>query len=188
MAAELSKRFHLPLNKKARDLSGGNRVKLSLVAALSHAPRLLLLDEPTAGLDPVVRSEVLETLFELFSDGTRAIFYSTHILSDISRLVDELAFLHEGVMLKRAAKEDLTEKWAKLAFSSSKTIKQAKGLVEIQKAGDNYQAVSEDGEKSVAALRSLGVTQWTKTRMSIEEIAVHILKGAVNGAAEPEVQ
>jgi ABC-2 type transport system ATP-binding protein len=64
-AAELANRFQLPLDKRAKDLSTGNRVKLSLVSALAHSPKLLLLDEPTSGIDPVVRNEVLDVLFEV---------------------------------------------------------------------------------------------------------------------------
>src|SRR6185436_15686897 len=74
-AVELARRFNLPLNKMAKELSTGNRVKLSLVAALSHSPQVLLLDEPTSGLDPIARSELLEVLFEFMSDGERAILY-----------------------------------------------------------------------------------------------------------------
>jgi len=62
-AQELAKRFNLPLDKRAKDLSTGNRVKLSLVAACAHSPRLLLLDEATSAIDPVVRIEVLDVLF-----------------------------------------------------------------------------------------------------------------------------
>jgi len=101
---ELAKRFNLPLHKRAKDLSTGNRVKLSLIAALSHSPRLLLLDEPTSGIDPVVRMEVLDVLFEILETGERAIFYATHILPEISRLADELAFIEKGkIWLSRKA-------------------------------------------------------------------------------------
>ncbi|MCP4216992.1 MAG: ABC transporter ATP-binding protein, partial [bacterium] len=82
-ALQLAERFHLDMNKKARDLSTGNRVKLSLVSALAHSPKLLLLDEPTSGLDPVVRTEFLDELFDALQDEERSVFYSTHILSDI---------------------------------------------------------------------------------------------------------
>ena len=92
-ASELAERFRLPLNKRAKDLSTGNRVKLSLIMALAHSPKLLLLDEPTSGMDPVVRAEVLDVLFEILETGDRAILYATHILSEISRLVDDLAFI-----------------------------------------------------------------------------------------------
>jgi ABC-2 type transport system ATP-binding protein len=87
-AAELANRFQLPLDKRAKDLSTGNRVKLSLISAMAHSPRLLLLDEPTSGIDPVVRTEVLDVLFEVLETGERAIFYTTHILPEISRLAD----------------------------------------------------------------------------------------------------
>src|SRR5262245_13536972 len=117
-ASELAKRFDLPLKKPVRELSKGNRVKLALVAALSRSPRLLLLDEPTSGLDPVVRAEFLDVLFEYMESGENAIFYSTHILSDISRLADELAFLDDGKLKLRQAKEDLTERWCRISFQS----------------------------------------------------------------------
>ena len=103
-ARELCARFGLPLDKQVRRLSKGNVAKLALVAALGHAPRLLLLDEPTAGLDPVVCSEVLDVLWEVLEDGEHAMLYSTHVLSDISRLADELVFLRDGRILLRSAK------------------------------------------------------------------------------------
>lgn len=98
-AEELARRFQLPLDKPAKILSTGNRVKLSLVAALAHSPRLLLLDEPTTGLDPVVRTELLDVLFEILETGEKAIFYATHILPEISRLADELVFIDGGIPL-----------------------------------------------------------------------------------------
>jgi ABC-2 type transport system ATP-binding protein len=106
IAADLISRFELPIEKRAKELSGGNRVKLSLVQVLARNPKLLILDEPTAGLDPVVRTELLDVLFELLADGDKAIFYSTHILNDISRLADELAFIENGHIKLKSLKDD----------------------------------------------------------------------------------
>jgi len=121
-AESLAKRFNLPLMKPVKQLSKGNRAKLALVAALAQSPRLLLLDEPTSGLDPVVRSEFLDALFEYMESGENAIFYSTHILSDISRLADELAFLDNGTLKLRQAKENLTEQWCRIWLEVSPAI------------------------------------------------------------------
>lgn len=117
-AAELANRFQLPLDKRAKDLSTGNRVKLSLVSALAHSPTLLLLDEPTSGIDPVVRAEVLDVLFEILETGDRAIFYTTHILPEISRIADELAFIDNGQIWLRTPKEDLNDRWRKITSDS----------------------------------------------------------------------
>jgi len=174
---ELAKRFQLPLNKRAKDLSSGNRVKLSLVSALAHSPKLLLLDEPTSGLDPVVRAEALDTLFEVLEDGERAIFYSTHILSDISRLADELAFLHNGKIIQRSAKDDLTDQWRKISFKLSKENVVFEAAVNLTKEGNDHQIISSNFKATLKQLRGLGAENIQESRMTIDEITVQILKG-----------
>lgn len=174
---ELARRFQLPLNKRAKDLSSGNRVKLSLVGALAHSPKLLLLDEPTSGLDPVVRAEALDTLFEVLEDGERAIFYSTHILSDISRLADELAFLHNGKIIQRSAKDDLTDQWRKISFKLSKENVVFEAAMNLTKEGNDHQIISSNFKATLKQLRGLGAENIQESRMTIDEITVQILKG-----------
>jgi len=169
-------RFNLPLKKKAKELSGGNRVKLSLISALAHSPKLLLLDEPTSGLDPVVRKEVLDTLFEVLEDGERAIFYSTHILTDISRLADELAFIVNGQIALRQEKEELTEKWRKFTFKYDQNNIDYDSVVSHNQDGKTHQIISTDFSTTLQQLKELSVENLQESRMSIDEIAVEIMK------------
>lgn len=182
LVADLARRFEIPLNKKAKELSSGNRVKLSLISALAHQPKLLLLDEPTAGLDPVVRTEVLDVLFSVLEDGERAIFYSTHILSDISRLADELAFIHNGNVVQRHAKEDLTDLWRKITFQFDGNSLQLDAVVSHKQEGRDHQVISSNFEKTLSNLSTLGAENVQENRMSIDEIAVQILKDLKNVA------
>ena len=177
LAEDLARRFECPLEQKAKDMSSGNRVKLSLISALAHSPRLLLLDEPTAGLDPVVRKEVLDVLFEVLEDGERSIFYATHILTDISRLADELAFLINGKILQRSSKEELLDRWRRITFRLAGEIRDIEGVVSAKHEAQDHQVISLDSERTLGALRSLGATGVEVTRMTIDEIAVEILKG-----------
>ena len=176
LAADLARRFDLPLNKKARSLSTGNRVKLALVGALAHSPKLLLFDEPTSGLDPVVRAEVLDVLFEVVESGDRAVFYSTHILSDISRLADDLAFLNDGKLLLRTAKDDLTDKWRRISFRLSGNNIELEGAVSHRHEGADHQVTSLDHEATARDLAALGAENIQENRMTVDEIAVQILK------------
>jgi ABC-2 type transport system ATP-binding protein len=176
-ASDLAKRFRLPLNKPAKNLSTGNRVKLSLVSALAHSPKLLLLDEPTSGIDPVVRTEVLDVLFEILETGDRAIFYTTHILPEISRLADELAFIDEGQIWLRTPKEDLNDRWRKITFRLAKTDIPFQSVVSHRREGSDHQIVSSDFQATLNQLKELGAENIQDMRMSIEEIAVQILKG-----------
>ncbi len=177
LALDLVKRFDIPLEKKAKNLSSGNRVKLSLIGALAHSPRLLILDEPTAGLDPVVRTEVLNALFDVLETGERAIFYSTHILADISRLADELAFLDDGKVILRAAKEDLLEQWRKISFRFSGDSLSLTAVSAHRQEGSNHQVISSDFRSTIRHLSEIGAENVQEIRMSIDEIAVQILKG-----------
>ncbi|MEJ2629139.1 MAG: ABC transporter ATP-binding protein [bacterium] len=175
-ALELAERFQLPLHKRAKDLSSGNRVKLSLIGALAHSPRLLILDEPTAGLDPVVRTEVLDVLFEILESGERAIFYSTHILSDISRLADELAFWHNGQVFQRTAKDDLLDQWRKISFRLTEKKFEIKAVVSTIQEENEFQVISYDVNTTREQLREIGAENIQDNRMTIDEIAVQILK------------
>jgi ABC-2 type transport system ATP-binding protein len=176
LATKLARRFDLPLEKPARELSKGNRVKLSLVAALAHSPRLLLFDEPTSGLDPVVRDEALDVLFELMETGERAIFYSTHILSDISRLADELAFIIDGKVVLRTAKDDLTDQWRSISFRLAEENVRFDSAVTVRHSGRDHQVVTCDIEDTLRQLKALGAENITENRMSVDEIAVQILR------------
>lgn len=177
LARNLARRFNLPLDKKAKDLSTGNRVKLSLVSALAHSPRLLLLDEPTTGLDPVVRKEVLDALFEVLESGERSILYATHILPDISRIADELAFLIDGKLMMRCPKDDLLDKWRRVSFRAAGDVPTLKAAVEHLKEKNEHQVISANIDVTLEHLKSLDVEAIQETRMTIDEIAVEILKG-----------
>ena len=102
-------RFSLPKDKAMKDYSRGMRMKLAIAVALSHHPRLLVLDEATAGLDPVVRDEVLELFYEFTREEDHSILISSHILSDLEKLCDYIAFLHEGRLLFCEEKDVLLE-------------------------------------------------------------------------------
>jgi len=90
------RRFDLPQDKAFRDFSRGMKMKLALAVALSHAPRLLVLDEATGGLDPIVRDEILDIFIEFTRDEGHSVLLSSHIVSDLEKVCDYIAFLHKG--------------------------------------------------------------------------------------------
>jgi ABC-2 type transport system ATP-binding protein len=175
-AGRLSDRFGLPLDKPVNKLSRGNRTKLALVAALAHGPRLLLLDEPTSGLDPVVRAEVLDVLWEITEDGEHAVLYSTHVLSDINRLADELAFLRDGELVLRTGRDELSESWRRVSFRLQEEDVELPGVVEHRRVRAEHQVITRDAPATLERLSELGAEAVEVSRMSVDEIAVQILK------------
>jgi ABC-2 type transport system ATP-binding protein len=125
--------YSLSRTKKTRDLSKGQRVKLSLALALSHNPDLAILDEPTAGLDPIVRREVLEKLRRFTQNEERSVIISSHITDDIARIADYLAFMVKGEIVLFTSKDELQADWKKIHYkpgalpdSISSGLKQSK--------------------------------------------------------------
>lgn len=101
------KKFDLPLNKKIKDFSKGMKMKLYIACALSHGAKLLILDEATSGLDPVVRDEILDIFYDFTRDENHSILISSHIVSDLEKLCDYIAFMHKGKLILFEEKDEL---------------------------------------------------------------------------------
>lgn len=104
-------RFSVDEKKRVKDYSRGMKMKLSISCALSHATRLLILDEATSGLDPVIRDEVVELFYEFTRDEQHSILISSHILSDLEKLCDYIAFLQKGKLLLCEEKDELLSRY-----------------------------------------------------------------------------
>jgi ABC-2 type transport system ATP-binding protein len=108
----LAGEFGLHLGKSFGSLSRGTKMKFALALALSHGADLLLLDEPTTGLDPVFRRELLDVLLELLEDERRSVLFSTHVTADLDRIADHVTMLAAGRVLFSAPKDEILDRWA----------------------------------------------------------------------------
>lgn len=106
------KRLDVPVQKCVKELSKGMKMKMMISIALSHDTKLLILDEATSGLDPVVRDEILDIFLEYMQDGERSIFMSTHITSDLERICDYITFIHNGKIMFVEEKDQLLDQFA----------------------------------------------------------------------------
>lgn len=129
-------KFQLPVTKPFKTYSRGMKMKLSIAAALSHGAKLLLLDEATSGLDPIVRDEILDVFNEFTRDEEHSILISSHIISDLEKICDYIAFIHRGKLLFCEEKDILLEKY---------------GLLKV--TADDFEAIDKN---AVIASRSTG--------------------------------
>ena len=111
------RRLELPEGKAYRDFSRGMKMKLGLALAMSHKPRLLILDEATSGLDPVVRDSVTDLLLDFTRDAGHSVLISSHIVSDLEKVCDYIAFLHKGRLMLLEEKDALLEEYGLLQCS-----------------------------------------------------------------------
>lgn len=148
-------RFVLPKNKKIGEFSKGMKMKLQIACALSHNAELLVMDEATTGLDPVVRDEILHIFMEYLQDGERSILMSSHITSDLEKIADSVTFIDKGKLLISGYKDDILESHGILKCDKSELSNiDPKDIVSIRM--NNYGAEVMLSDRQSASYRYSG--------------------------------
>ena len=188
LAGRLAVDLDLDPAKRIRELSRGTRAKVALVLAVSARPELLLLDDPTAGLDPLVRREVLDGVLEAVSHEGGAVVYASHLVHDVERVADRVIVLDGGAIRLEGELEDLKARIrrARAVFDGDAPAGDAvPGAIERLAEGRilTVTADARDGELE-AALRKLGAREVAVESLPLEEILVALLReGQTKGAA-----
>jgi ABC-2 type transport system ATP-binding protein len=178
-ATQLLKRFDLRSQQAVGGFSHGQRVKALLLLVLARRPKVLLLDEPTTGLDPVARAEVLEALADILRDETRSVLFSSHNTVDIEQLSDTISFLHQGKLVASQDKESFLSSWRRIVCQGSwQGILQDRinDLPEVVSARNNGSIIElkvrNGGDLFLSRLTQLGMTIKTVEPMNLEDIFV----------------
>ncbi len=165
------KKWKLPEKKKIKTFSRGMKVKLMFAEVLSRETKLLILDEATNGLDPVVRREILELLQDYISDGERSILFSTHILSDLEQIADYIFFIHNGKKVFFETKEELQEAYMLVKGGSGELRAPEKDcLIGVRESDVGFEALVRTDD---APCLPQGVLLEKPT---VDQIVVHMIK------------
>lgn len=173
--------YGLTLGKKVEQLSHGMLTKLALTLALSHEPELLILDEPTTGLDPLIREEFIEgVLHPLISETERTVIFSSHIMSDIESVSDTIAILHEGRLLTCRSREALVERTKRVIVSTDTELDSVEGTVLVQREDRRWLLTIADFDSgTMERIRALpGVRNVEVRDMTLEEVFKDHIRGA----------
>lgn len=166
-------KFELPRNLFLKEFSKGMKMKLSIAAALAHHPRLLILDEPTGGLDPVVRSEILDEFLDFIKDEEHSVLLSSHITSDLERVADYITYLHKGRVALAGEKDVLLAEHGRLVCTAAELEQvEAAYLVGVRRGRFSCEALIRDREDFRRRYPELAVDPVT-----LEEIMVFTGKG-----------
>ncbi len=182
-AQNLVQRFDLRPQQKLGGCSHGQRVKALLLLILARHPRLLLLDEPTTGLDPVARGEVLDALADVLRDERRSVLFSSHNTADIEQLADSITFIHAGRIVASQDKESFLDRWRRIVCQGpdSESLRALPGLRSLRDSAPMLELkTSAFDEALLPKLAGLGLSVRSVEPMSLEDIFVTTVRGGGN--------
>jgi ABC-2 type transport system ATP-binding protein len=168
--------FDIPMKQRFRNLSRGNQTKMWLMLALAQQPELLILDEPTAGLDPVVTDQLLRVLVEDVAAEGRTVFMSSHHLSEVERIADWVGMIDKGKLLLEAPMEELRARFRRIQVAGVAEMAMPVAAMRVRRSGASTEYVVRDGaEEFVDALERGGATVIQSSPMNLSEIFLECL-------------
>jgi ABC-2 type transport system ATP-binding protein len=175
-AEELRNQFGLDPSAKIRNLSRGENAKAGLLIALAFRPELLLLDEPSSGLDPLVRRDILEAIIRTVADEGRTVFFSTHLLDEVERVADDVAMMFDGQVVLKGPLDQVKENHHRLVLrfeSPQSTAPKVPGVLSITGSGLEWTVICNGSrQEAVAAAARLGGRVVLEETPSLDEIFV----------------
>lgn len=165
--------FHLPAKQKIKNYSRGMTMKLAIAAALSHHPQLLVLDEATNGLDPVMRDEMLDVFLEFVQEETHSILLSSHITSDLEKVADYITFIHNGRLIMTVSKNDLVYNYAVMRCRESQFLAlDPCDIIAYRKRDFQIDVLVSDGKAAQRKYKDIVVDH-----AAVDEIMLLLVKG-----------
>ena len=174
-AATLLKRFYLRPEQRMKQLSSGERAKAALLLVLARRPKVLVLDEPTAGLDPVARHEALAEFMEVLKDEDRSVLFSSHNTLDVEQISDSITFIDRGRIVDADDKEAFLDRWRRLFLDVPECVQlhSPPGVTEIARSGNSAVVTTNAYSPELEALYAhAGAAVRDVRRMTLEEIFV----------------
>ena len=165
--------FQLPADKEIKTFSKGMKMKLSIAAALSHHPKLLILDEATSGLDPVMRDDILDVFLDFIQDETHSILMSSHITTDLEKVADYITFIHQGKIVFSKPKDELIYNYGILRCGTEDFHRlDPADILAWRKNDYQWDVLVEDKNKAMSRYRSIVIDN-----PSIDDILLLYVKG-----------
>jgi len=174
-AQTLLKRFDLRPEQRMKGMSHGQQVKAGLLLALARRPRLLILDEPTTGLDPVARHEVIRELTDVMKDDRRSVLFSSHNTQDVEQISDQITFIDRGRIIESRDKETFLDRWRRIRVElpGDVDLPVLPGVVSLTQAGRLAVATTNAFSDSLPrAYEAAGIRVHAVENMTLEEIFV----------------
>ncbi len=175
-AEQLLKQFDLDLGARVKTLSKGQRARLGLIAAEAHRPDLLILDEPSSGLDPIVRRDILEAIIRTVTDEGRTVLFSSHLLDEVERVSDHVAMLHHGTLKLCAPLEDVKAQHRRIVLRfdvAHAAPPDVPGAIRVDGVGREWTVICDAARTHAPAMaQHLGASIVDDSAASLDEIFV----------------